>query len=65
MEADRPALAVDIGGTKLAAGLVGPGGRLLSWEQTPTRRDLDVLGRDVGDGAAWWLDHGGDLRVRW
>ena len=44
VEADRPALAVDIGGTKLAAGLVGPGGRLLSWEQTPTRRDLDAEG---------------------
>ena len=40
----RPALAIDIGGTKLAAGLVGPGGRLLSWEQTPTRRDLDAEG---------------------
>ena len=44
VEADRPALAVDIGGTKLAAGLVGPGGRLLFWEQTPTRRDLDAEG---------------------
>jgi glucokinase len=44
VEADRPALAVDIGGTKLAAGLAGPGGRLLSWEQTPTRRDLDAEG---------------------
>src|SRR5262249_49956020 len=31
-------------GTKLAAGLVGPGGRMLSWEQTPTRRDLDAEG---------------------
>jgi glucokinase len=44
VEADRPALAVDIGGTKLAVGLVGPGGRLLSWDQTPTRRDLDAEG---------------------
>ena len=44
VEADRPALAVDIGGTKIAAGLVGPGGRLLFWEQTPTRRDLDAEG---------------------
>jgi glucokinase len=37
----RPALAVDIGGTKLAAGVAEPGGRLIAWEQTPTRRDLD------------------------
>jgi glucokinase len=38
----RPALAVDIGGTKLAAGVAEPGGRLIAWEQTPTRRDLDA-----------------------
>ena len=42
MDTDRPALAVDIGGTKLAAGVVEPGGRLITWEQTPTRRDLDA-----------------------
>jgi glucokinase len=41
METDRPALAIDIGGTKLAAGVVEPGGRLVTWEQTPTPRDLD------------------------
>lgn len=38
----RPALAVDIGGTKLAAGLVEPAGRVLSWSQVPTPRDLDA-----------------------
>jgi len=38
----RPALAIDIGGTKLAAGVIEPGGRLIAWEQTPTRRDLDA-----------------------
>jgi len=38
----RPALAVDVGGTKLAAGVTEPGGRLIAWEQTPTRRDLDA-----------------------
>lgn len=42
MEDPRPALAVDIGGTKLAAGLVEPAGRVLSWSQVPTPRDLDA-----------------------
>ena len=32
----RPALAVDIGGTKLAAGLVEPAGRVLTWSVVPT-----------------------------
>jgi glucokinase len=41
MGADDPALAIDIGGTKLAAGLVEPGGRLISWAQIPTPRDVD------------------------
>jgi len=41
VDTDRPALAVDIGGTKLAAGVIEPGGRVVTWEQTPTRRDLD------------------------
>jgi glucokinase len=36
MEDPRPVLAVDIGGTKLAAGLVEPGGRVLHWSQVPT-----------------------------
>jgi glucokinase len=37
-----PALAVDVGGTKLAAAVVEPGGRLATWAQVPTRRDLDA-----------------------
>jgi glucokinase len=37
-----PALAIDIGGTKYAAGLVEPGGRLISWAQTATPHELDA-----------------------
>jgi glucokinase len=37
-----PALAVDIGGTKLAAAVVEPGGRLVTWAQVPTPRDLEA-----------------------
>jgi glucokinase len=37
-----PALAIDVGGTKLAAGVAEPGGRLITWAQTPTPRDLDA-----------------------
>jgi glucokinase len=36
MHDPRPALAIDIGGTKLAAGLVEPAGRVLTWAQVPT-----------------------------
>src|SRR5260370_42567833 len=42
MEDSRPALAVDVGGTKLAAGLVEPAGRVLSWTQVPTPHDVDA-----------------------
>ena len=42
MEDPRPVLAVDVGGTKLAAGLVEPAGRVLSWTQVPTPVDLDA-----------------------
>jgi glucokinase len=38
----RPVLAIDIGGTKFAAGVAEPGGRLVTWAQTPTPRDLDA-----------------------
>jgi glucokinase len=38
---DRPALAIDVGGTKLAAAAVEPSGRLTAWAQVPTPRDLD------------------------
>jgi glucokinase len=37
----EPALAIDVGGTKLAAAVVEPGGRLITWAQVPTPRDLD------------------------
>ena len=42
MEDSRPALAIDIGGTKLAVGLVEPGGRVLTWAQVPTPVGLDA-----------------------
>lgn len=42
MEDSRPALAVDIGGTKLAVGLVEPAGRVLTWAQVPTPVGLDA-----------------------
>jgi glucokinase len=42
MADSRPALAVDVGGTKLAAGLIEPAGRVLEWAQVPTPRDLDA-----------------------
>jgi glucokinase len=38
----EPVLAIDIGGTKMAAGLVEPGGRLASWTQTETPSGLDA-----------------------
>jgi len=40
----RPALAIDVGGTKLAAATVGPGGRLIARRQVPTPGDLDSEG---------------------
>jgi glucokinase len=42
VEDAHPALALDIGGTKIAAGVVDPGGRLVTWARTPTPRDLDA-----------------------
>jgi glucokinase len=42
MDDPRPALAIDIGGTKLAAGLVEPGGRVLSRAQVPTPLGVDA-----------------------
>jgi glucokinase len=38
---ERAALAIDIGGTKLAAATVEPGGRVSAWAQVPTPRDVD------------------------
>jgi glucokinase len=36
-----PLLVVDIGGTKMAGGVAEPGGRLITWSQVPTPRDVD------------------------
>jgi glucokinase len=38
----RPALALDIGGTKLAAGVIDSGGRVLTWARTPTPAGMDA-----------------------
>jgi len=60
MDDSRPVLAVDIGGTKLAAGLAEPAGRVLTWAQVPTPvgldaeqlwRTLDALMTKILDGA--------------
>ena len=39
-----PVLGIDIGGTKLAAGVVAPDGRVLSYSRQPTQADLDAAG---------------------
>jgi glucokinase len=38
----RPALVIDIGGTKFAAGVAEPTGKLITWAQTSTPRELDA-----------------------
>jgi glucokinase len=48
METRDPALAIDIGGTKIAVGLVEPDGRVLTWAQIPTPRlDAEQLWRTL------------------
>ena len=42
MDDQSPALVIDIGGTKLAAAVVEPGGRLVTWAQIPTPREVDA-----------------------
>src|SRR5262245_11213639 len=37
-----PVLVADIGGTKIAAGVAEPGGRLITWTQVPTPRDVNA-----------------------
>src|SRR5258708_36275084 len=37
-----PVLVADIGGTKIAAGVAEPTGRLITWTQVPTPRDVDA-----------------------
>ena len=41
MAESGPVLAIDIGGTKMAAGVAEPGGRLITWAQVPTPHDVD------------------------
>ena len=36
-----PVLAIDIGGTKMAAGVAEPNGRLITWTQVPTPHDVN------------------------
>jgi glucokinase len=38
----RPALAINIGGTKLAAAVADPGGRVVTWDRAPTPVGLDA-----------------------
>jgi glucokinase len=38
----RAALVADIGGTKIAAGVADPGGRLITWDQVPTPHALEA-----------------------
>src|SRR5215470_5348653 len=49
-----PVLAIDVGGTKMAVGLVEPGGRLASWAQAETPRGLDAgVGCGCGGPMEW------------
>ncbi|HXP18182.1 MAG TPA: ROK family protein [Streptosporangiaceae bacterium] len=41
MAVSGPVLAADIGGTKMAAGVAEPSGRLITWTQVPTPQDVD------------------------
>jgi glucokinase len=38
----RSALALDVGGTKIGAGVVDSGGRLVTWSRVPTPRGVDA-----------------------
>lgn len=42
MAESGPILVADIGGTKMAGGVCERGGRLISWTQVPTPRDIDA-----------------------
>ena len=42
MARSDPVLSIDVGGTKIATGLVEPGGRLASWAQADTPRGLEA-----------------------
>jgi glucokinase len=41
MAESGPVLVADIGGTKMAAGVAEPSGRLITWTQVPTPQDVD------------------------
>jgi glucokinase len=43
-DSDAPILGIDVGGTKVAAGVVSPGGRLLSYVREPTPQGSDGEG---------------------
>jgi glucokinase len=53
-----PVLALDIGGTKIAAGVADPGGRLITWTQVPTPHDVNAeqLWRTVSALLGYVLD---------
>jgi glucokinase len=55
-EAGRPTLAIDIGGTKLAAGLVAGSGELLVRHERPTPRAMPGQARLVTDALLGLLD---------
>jgi glucokinase len=42
MSDPRPAMVIDVGGTKLVAGVADPTGRLITWAQRATPRGLDT-----------------------
>ena len=45
-------VGIDIGGTKIAGGVVAPDGRILEWLRVPTPTDTDALARAVADMVA-------------
>jgi glucokinase len=61
MTDSNPALVIDIGGTKFAAGLAAPDGRLIASARTPTPRDSDaeVLWQALGHLLTGVLDEAG------
>jgi glucokinase len=62
----RPVLALDIGGTKLAAALVEPAGRVLTWSQVRTPADVDgeQLWRTLDALATRVLDESGIMTAQ-
>lgn len=58
MAESGPVLVLDIGGTKIAAGVSDPGGRLITWTQVPTPHDVNAeqLWRTVATLLRYVLD---------